>query len=157
MADLQVGKKRVGYDQWTQKETSALLELMVDAANRGWRDNSGILTKQIVEERILPALNSRLECNKNYNNYQSRLRWFKNRWLSYSTLLKFNSGFGYDSTSKRFTAPNEVWDEYLKVTYPYVFVHVSTIFFELKKIAIMSNNLFWPGSPKRRPLAQWGI
>lgn len=114
MADSHGVKKRVGYDQWTQKETSALLEIMVDAANRGWRDNSGVLTKQIVEDRILPALNSRLGCNKNYNNYQSRLRWFKNIWLSYSTLLKFNFGFGYDSTSKRFTAPNEVWDEYLK-------------------------------------------
>ncbi|KAL1815404.1 hypothetical protein ACET3Z_017978 [Daucus carota] len=33
---------------------------MVDAANRGWRDNSGVFTKQIVEDRILPALNAKL-------------------------------------------------------------------------------------------------
>ena len=115
MADSQSAKKRTGYDQWTKAESDALLELMVDAANRGWRDNSGVLTKQIVIDRILPALNTRLECNKTFSNYQSRLKWFKNRYLFYSTLMSFNSGFGYDSTSKRFTAPDEVWDEYIKV------------------------------------------
>lgn len=123
MADVQSVKKRVNYDQWTHGESKALLDIMVDAANRGWRDNSGVFTKQIVEERILPALNSKLGCNKNYNNYYSRLKWFKNRWLSYSNLLKFNSGFGYDSISKKFTAPNEVWDDYLKVNpNSYVFI-----------------------------------
>ncbi|KAL6577974.1 hypothetical protein OROMI_010302 [Orobanche minor] len=115
MADSQsANKKRVGYDQWTKEESDALLELMVDAANRGWRDNSDVLTKQIVIDRILPPLNAKLGCTKTYNNYTSRLKWFKNRWLSYSNLSKFNSGFGYDSISKRFSAPNEVWDEYLK-------------------------------------------
>ena len=88
--------KRVGYDQWSTKETSVLLEIMVDAANREWLDNSGIFTKQIVEDRIIPSLNSKLGYNKTFNNYQSRLRWFKNRWNSYSTLLKFNSGFQYE-------------------------------------------------------------
>lgn len=111
----QDGKKRIGYEQWTKEESRVLLEIMVDATSRGWRDNSGIFSKQIVEERILPLLNSKLGCNKNYSNYQSRLKWLKNRWLSYSTLMRFNSGFGYDSNTKRFTAPNEVWDEYLKV------------------------------------------
>ncbi|XP_074347046.1 uncharacterized protein At2g29880-like [Apium graveolens] len=28
--------------------------------------------------------------------------------------MSFSSGFGYDPTSKRFTAPNEVWEEYIK-------------------------------------------
>ncbi|KAL6145457.1 hypothetical protein ACLB2K_056144 [Fragaria x ananassa] len=87
---------------------------MVDAAARGWRDNSGVFGKTTVEERILPVLNSKLGCHKTYNNYQSRLKWFKSRWLSYSTLMRFSSGFGYDYTTKRFTAPDEVWDEYLK-------------------------------------------
>ncbi|KAM5571281.1 hypothetical protein ABKV19_011738 [Rosa sericea] len=87
---------------------------MVDAATRGWRDNSGIFSKQTVEERILPVLNSKLGCHKTYNNYQSRLKWFKNRWASYSTLMRFSSGFGFDSTTKRFTASDEVWEDYLK-------------------------------------------
>ncbi|KAL6132967.1 hypothetical protein ACLB2K_065204 [Fragaria x ananassa] len=28
--------------------------------------------------------------------------------------MHFSSGFGYDPSTKRFTATNEVWDEYLK-------------------------------------------
>ncbi|KAK1374243.1 hypothetical protein POM88_030436 [Heracleum sosnowskyi] len=114
MADSQSVKKRVGYDQWTKEESDILLEIMVDAANQGWRVNRGVFTKKTVLDKILPSLNSKLVCNKNFNQYQSRLKWFRNRWLSYSTLLNFNSDFGYDSTSKRFTAPNEVWDDYLK-------------------------------------------
>lgn len=108
-------KKRDGYDHWTKEESRALLDIMVDATSRGWRNNGGIFSKKIVKDRILPLLNSKLECNKNYKNYQSRLKWFRKRWSSYSTLLEFNSGFGYDATTKRFTAENELWDNYLKV------------------------------------------
>ena len=57
MADQQQDLKRRGnYEQWTEEESKVLLELMVDVAARGWRDNSGILGKQVVEERILPIL-----------------------------------------------------------------------------------------------------
>ncbi|XP_057791031.1 uncharacterized protein At2g29880-like [Salvia miltiorrhiza] len=63
---------------------------------------------------ILPVLNEKLRCNKNYNHYQSRIKWFKSRWNAYSTLLKFNSGFGYDNDTKKFTAPDEVWDAYIE-------------------------------------------
>ncbi|XP_074336052.1 uncharacterized protein LOC141673220 [Apium graveolens] len=35
-------------------------------------------------------------------------------YLSYSTLMSFSFGFGYDPISKRFTATNEVWEEYIK-------------------------------------------
>ncbi|KAH6776286.1 hypothetical protein C2S52_013847 [Perilla frutescens var. hirtella] len=87
---------------------------MVDAAGRGWRDNSGIFTKTTVEERILHVLNEKLGCNKAYSNYQSRLKWFKNRWTSYSNLMRFSSGFGYDPITKKFTASDEVWDAYLE-------------------------------------------
>ncbi|KAL6193812.1 hypothetical protein ACLB2K_034896 [Fragaria x ananassa] len=54
------------------------------------------------------------ESERTFKNYQSRLRWFKGRWTSYSTLIRFSSGFGYDPSTKRFTATNEVCDEYLK-------------------------------------------
>ncbi|XP_057808761.1 uncharacterized protein At2g29880-like [Salvia miltiorrhiza] len=33
------------------------------------------------------------------------------RWVS---LAKFNSGFGYDNDTKKFTAPDEVWDAYIE-------------------------------------------
>ncbi|XP_062006038.1 uncharacterized protein At2g29880-like [Rosa rugosa] len=107
-------KKNGNYEQWTKEESDTLLELMVDAAVRGWRDNIGILSKQTVEKRTLHILNAKLGCHKTYKNYQSKVRWFKGRWNSYSTLMRFSSGFVFDSTTKRFTASNEVWEEYLK-------------------------------------------
>ncbi|KAL6286206.1 hypothetical protein ACE6H2_010596 [Prunus campanulata] len=75
-----------------------LLELMVDAANRGWRDSNGLLSKQIVESKILP----------------SRLKWFKTRYHNFTQLMRHSSGFGWDSVSKKFTATEEVWQDYFK-------------------------------------------
>ncbi|KAH6807511.1 hypothetical protein C2S51_028619 [Perilla frutescens var. frutescens] len=107
-------KRKASYEQWTKEQTGLLLELIVDVDGRGWRDNSGIFSKVTMEERILPVLNERLGYNKTYNDYQSRLKWFKNRWLSYSNLMRFSCGFGYDHTTKKFTASDEVWDAYLE-------------------------------------------
>ncbi|KAH6775971.1 hypothetical protein C2S52_013532 [Perilla frutescens var. hirtella] len=107
-------KRKTSYEQWTKEQSDLLLELMVDVAGREWRDNSGIFGKAMVEERILPILNEKLGCNKTYNNYQSHLKWFKNHWLSYLNLMRFSSGFGYNHTTKKFTASDEVWDAYLE-------------------------------------------
>ncbi|XP_057775379.1 uncharacterized protein At2g29880-like [Salvia miltiorrhiza] len=110
----QDSKKRAVYEAWTQEQSDALLRILAESATRGWRDNSGIFSKATVEERILPVLNEKLRSNKNYNHYQSHIKWSKSRWNAYSTLLKFNSGFGYDNDTKKFTAPDEVWDAYIE-------------------------------------------
>ncbi|KAL2534187.1 putative harbinger transposase-derived nuclease [Abeliophyllum distichum] len=55
MGDSQ-GKQRTGYNTWSVEESSILLELMVDAANRGWRSTNGVLSRQTVEKKILPIL-----------------------------------------------------------------------------------------------------
>ncbi|KAK0603223.1 hypothetical protein LWI29_002635 [Acer saccharum] len=67
------GKARTDYSNWSIEESKMLLQLMVDAASRGWRDANGMLSKAIVESRILP-----------------------------------------DETTKKFTAPEEVWEDYFK-------------------------------------------
>ncbi|KAH6789550.1 hypothetical protein C2S51_004556 [Perilla frutescens var. frutescens] len=110
----QDSKRKTSYEPWTKEQTNILLELMIDVARRGWRDNSGIFSKTTVEERLLHVLNEKLWCNKTYSNYQSRLKWFKNRWTFYSNLLRFSSGFGYDPITKKFTASDEVWNAYLE-------------------------------------------
>ncbi|XP_057811402.1 uncharacterized protein At2g29880-like [Salvia miltiorrhiza] len=110
----QDSKKRAVYEAWTQEQSDALLRILAESAIRGWRDNSGIFSKATVEERILHVLNEKLRSNKNYNHYQSRIKWFKSCWNAYSKLLKFNSGFGYDNDNKKFTAPDEVWDAYIE-------------------------------------------
>ncbi|XP_020411486.1 uncharacterized protein At2g29880 [Prunus persica] len=87
---------------------------MVDAANRGWRDSNGLLSKQIVESKIPPVLNAKLGCQKTCHQYQSRLKWFKTRYHSFTQLMHHSSGFGWDSVSKKFTAIEEVWQDYFK-------------------------------------------
>ena len=110
-------KERGGekYKTWTVDETNELLKLMVDAANWGWRDNNGLLGKKTVEKTIFPVLNEKLGCDRNYSQYLSRLKWFKQRYSNYCKLLNCNSGFGWDPVTKKFTAPDEVWEDYFKV------------------------------------------
>ncbi|KAG6496702.1 hypothetical protein ZIOFF_044572 [Zingiber officinale] len=87
---------------------------MVDAAMRGWRDTNGVLNKRTVEIKILPTLNAKLGCEKTFAQYQSRLKWFKQRYNNYCKLMRHSSGFGWDSMTKKFTASDEVWEDYFK-------------------------------------------
>ncbi|KAL2460546.1 Uncharacterized protein Adt_43966 [Abeliophyllum distichum] len=42
------------------------------------------------------------------------MKWFKNRYTDYCKLLRHSSGFGWDPVTKKFTASDEVWNEYFK-------------------------------------------
>ena len=57
------GKNIEKYKVWSMDESNELLKLMVDAANRGWRDKSGLLSKQTVEKRYSPFLMQNLGVN----------------------------------------------------------------------------------------------
>ncbi|XP_042432478.1 uncharacterized protein At2g29880-like [Zingiber officinale] len=46
--------------------------------------------------------------------YQSRLKWFKQRYNNYCKLIRHSSGFGWDSMTKKFTASDEIWEDYFK-------------------------------------------
>ncbi|KAM7483020.1 hypothetical protein LguiB_007603 [Lonicera macranthoides] len=42
------------------------------------------------------------------------MKWFKKQYNKMSTLMRNNSGFGWDPIAKTFTASDEVWKDYLK-------------------------------------------
>ncbi|ONI12497.1 hypothetical protein PRUPE_4G168300 [Prunus persica] len=133
------GKSKVsgGYKLWTLEESNELLQLMVDAANRGWRDSNGMLSKQTVEKKILPALNAKLGCERNHSQYLSRLKWFKQRYNIFSELMRHSSGFGWDPITKKFTASDEVWKDYIKSHPAHVNFQTDTFAdYELLRIAI---------------------
>ncbi|KAI5337031.1 hypothetical protein L3X38_016300 [Prunus dulcis] len=133
------GKSKVsgGYKLWTLEESNELLQLMVDAANHGWRDSNGMLSKQKVEKKILPALNAKLGCERNHSQYLSRLKWFKQRYNIFSELMRHSSGFGWDPITKKFTASDEVWKDYIKCHPAHVNFQTDTFAdYELLRIAI---------------------
>ncbi|TQE00575.1 hypothetical protein C1H46_013819 [Malus baccata] len=103
-------KAKNDYSAWTLEESKVLLQLLIEATLCGWREANGLLTKDIVTTRILPALNERLKCNKTYKHYTSRMRYFKKEYGKYSQLMGSNSSFGWDANTKRFVAGDEVWE-----------------------------------------------
>ncbi|XP_040865002.1 uncharacterized protein [Glycine max] len=102
------------YVSWTMEDTNELLHLLVDAMNRGLRDANGSLSKQNVERIILPQLNAKTKFPKTYSHYLSQMKWFRNQYNMMSTLMRNNSGFGWDPIGKTFTAHEDVWKDYLK-------------------------------------------
>ncbi|KAL0876272.1 hypothetical protein Bca101_025977 [Brassica carinata] len=102
------------YVQWSPEENKTLISLLLDAVASGLRDSNGTFSKFTVERRILSTLNRMYGCNKTYQHYSNRMKILKTKYLNAAELLRFSSGFGWDSTTKRFTAPKEVWTEYLK-------------------------------------------
>ncbi|KAG4989354.1 hypothetical protein JHK82_031679 [Glycine max] len=119
MGDSQENNKEKSRDKdnyvsWTMEDTNELLHLLVDAMNRGLRDANGSLSKQNVERIILPQLNAKTKFPKTYSHYLSRMKWFRNQYNMMSTLMRNNSGFGWDPIGKTFTAHEDVWKDYLK-------------------------------------------
>ncbi|KAL3614347.1 hypothetical protein CASFOL_042421 [Castilleja foliolosa] len=119
MGDSQVNSKRKGkeketYEAWTKEDSNELLQLIVDAIKNGMRDANGSISKLNVERVILPRLNAKIKFPKTYNHYLSRMKWFKKQYNNMSSLMRNNSGFGWDPILKTFTASDEVWNEYLK-------------------------------------------
>ncbi|XP_073045703.1 uncharacterized protein At2g29880-like [Primulina eburnea] len=95
------------YNVWTNEGSNELLKLMVDAAMRGCRDKNGVFNKKTVDKKILPTLNKKLGCEKTITQYQSRLKWFKQQYNNYCKFIRHNSGFGWDSVTKKFTTKDE--------------------------------------------------
>ncbi|CAH9117836.1 unnamed protein product, partial [Cuscuta europaea] len=114
MGDSQGNAKKKDYKTWTIEESNVLLQLMVESAKLGLRDINGVISKQMVETRLLPKLKQKLGYEISFNHYQSRVRWFKKQYSNYSQLMRHNSGFGWDAATKKFTASEEVWADYLK-------------------------------------------
>ncbi|KAH0992343.1 hypothetical protein GBA52_003826 [Prunus armeniaca] len=59
-----------------------LLQLMVDAASREWRDANGVLSKATVETKILPILNEKLRCGTQPQRNSLLLKKFGKTTLS---------------------------------------------------------------------------
>ncbi|CAA7052694.1 unnamed protein product [Microthlaspi erraticum] len=114
MEDTQESKSKNPYLPWSTHETKTLLRLLVDGVNQNWADQNGSFSKLTVEQRILPELNRICGSKKTLLHYKNRTKILRGKYKSYADLLRFSSGFGWDSETKKFTAPDEVWEEYFK-------------------------------------------
>ena len=111
----QEGKIKNQYISWSPEETKTLLRLLVDGVNQNWTDASGKFNKLTVEQRILPELNKICGSKKTFSQYKNKTKILKKKHKGFVDLLRFSSGFGWDKDTKKFTTPNEVWNEYLQV------------------------------------------
>ncbi|CAN6894263.1 unnamed protein product [Brassica oleracea] len=110
----QEGKIKNQYISWPPEKTKTLLRLLVDGVNQNWTDASGKFNKLTVEQRILPELNKICGSKKTFSQYKNKTKILKKKHKGFVDLLRFSSGFGWDKDTKKFTTPNEVWNEYLQ-------------------------------------------
>ncbi|EOA28309.1 hypothetical protein CARUB_v10024507mg [Capsella rubella] len=97
--DSQVVKPKNPYNHWLEPESKMLVRLLVDAVNEGFRDASGKFSKLTVETR---------------KEYKNRMKVVRGRYNGLAELFHFSSGFGWDPETKKFTARDEVWDDYFR-------------------------------------------
>ncbi|XP_077228549.1 uncharacterized protein At2g29880-like [Tasmannia lanceolata] len=109
-------KAKATYEQWSAQESRELLRILVDEANNGARQTDGSFSKNHITTKVLPMLNSKLQCNKTYDHVRSKLRVWKRTYKPIAELMASNSGFGWDPFSKKIIAPEEVWDTYIAVS-----------------------------------------
>jgi len=123
MGNSQQKKRKKGdYNPWSPEETKLLVQLLVEGINNNWRDSNGTISKLTVETKFMPEINKEFCRSKNYNHYLSRMKYLKIQYQSCLDLQRFSSGFGWDPLTKRFTASDEVWSDYLKVSITFSFL-----------------------------------
>ncbi|KAF3591453.1 hypothetical protein DY000_02022148 [Brassica cretica] len=108
------GAPLVSFNGGSKMRAKILVQLLVEAVNNNWRDASGSFSKLTVESKILPELNKDIYRAKDFKNYQSRHKYLKLQHQNCADLLRYSSGFGWDPSIQKFTASNEVWNDYLK-------------------------------------------
>ncbi|VVA92932.1 unnamed protein product [Arabis nemorensis] len=113
MGDSQQAMEKV-YNSWSPQETKTLINLLLDGVAAGWRDANGTFSNLTVEKRILPVINQTHGCVKTHKHYTNKMKTLKEKYLSGVEILRFSSGFGWDPITKRFTASDEVWTDYMK-------------------------------------------
>ncbi|KAJ4871470.1 Uncharacterized protein Rs2_46895 [Raphanus sativus] len=112
MVDQRQGKGE--YIQWRPEESKLLIELVANCFKEGWVDPSGKMFKKTVETKILSVLNEKFNSRKTYKNFNNRMKILKNQYRDFVNLLHFDSKVQWNPITKKFTAPDEVWNAYLR-------------------------------------------
>ncbi|KAL0718724.1 hypothetical protein Bca4012_068047 [Brassica carinata] len=102
------------YIQWRPEESKLLIELVASCFKEGWVDPNGKMFKKTVETKILSVLNEKFNSRKTYKNFSNRMKILKNQYRVFVNLLHFDSKVQWNPITKKFTAPDEVWNAYLR-------------------------------------------
>ncbi|CDY42249.1 BnaC02g11660D [Brassica napus] len=94
MEDSQKNKEKGGYSQWGPEETKLLIDLLVDAIHRNWRDANGLINKFTMEQNFLPVLNEKIGCQKEHKHYLNEV------WDEYLKKHPTHKHLRYDSVEK---------------------------------------------------------
>ena len=109
------------YIQWRPEESKLLIELVASCFKEGWVDPNGKMFKKTVETKIISVLNEKFNSRKTYKNFINRMKILKNQYRNFVNLLHFDSKVQWNPITKKFMAPDEVWNAYLRVSFFFLF------------------------------------
>ncbi|XP_073121571.1 uncharacterized protein [Henckelia pumila] len=105
----------VHYKSWTQQMDEFLLDFLLEQKNQGQKPDRNF--SQAAYNVAIEAINSKFTMKVNKDNVQNRLKTLKRKMTIALEVFKRGSGFGWNDITKKIEAPEEVWDELIKV-YP---------------------------------------
>ncbi|XP_068645998.1 uncharacterized protein At2g29880-like [Aristolochia californica] len=100
------------YDIWTFEDDSKMLDLLVEQINIGNRLPNGVW-KHGVYMDCVNKFNEDAVNKKTVEQLKNRTRSWKKTYQTVTSCIN-TSGFGWDATTKRVTACNSVWLDYIK-------------------------------------------
>ncbi|RWR73107.1 L10-interacting MYB domain-containing-like protein isoform X2 [Cinnamomum micranthum f. kanehirae] len=104
------GRREKKNTTWMESADEYLVDILIEQINLGRNDRTGWTTKRWREiERKMKEKYGR-ECVK--DKIKNRLRTLKHNYNHIKTLMGL-SGFGWDDVTKKVTASDQVWDDYI--------------------------------------------
>jgi hypothetical protein len=137
--------------KWTPWMNEVLLMTLLHQCHLGKRADSGF--KKEVWTAVTVAVTEVCLGTVTVTDKQvkSKADWWKLMWKEWLQLSN-QSGFGYDSVTDLFTASNETWKEYLRVSY---FTYFLKDLLTLKIVPQVCNLAPKPSSTSPRPFRRY--
>ena len=112
-------KEVVVVAKWNHKEEKVLVELMVEQVKKGNRPTTTFSTKAWNE--IIDEFYRRTGNKYTKSQFVNKFNKLRLVYREFKKLRDIPTGFGWDPVTKTVTAPDDVWDHYLKVLYKIIF------------------------------------
>ncbi|XP_058075339.1 uncharacterized protein At2g29880-like isoform X3 [Magnolia sinica] len=97
--------------KWSAEIDQVLFNVLLEQVALGRKVDNGFKNEayQVIAEEVM----KHTDLPVNWQNVQNRLRYYKREYIAIRDMLAA-SGFGWDNERMVITAPDEVWEDYLK-------------------------------------------
>jgi len=104
--------------RWTDDMDQILLNALMEEVHKGNRHDGSFSSEAYLN--VVAVLRSNIDPTITKQHIKNRMKTLKDRFGEAYDLFGSLSGFGWNSTTRRFTAEEQVWQELIRVSFFFV-------------------------------------